>query len=182
MKFNGKQSKITHCAKAIKLLLLDVDGILTSGQLYYSANGEELKVFNSLDGHGIKLLQQSGIEVGIVSGRKSAALIERAENLKINILYLGREDKVTVVKEILKNHDLSSSEIAFAGDDLPDLPVVLLAGLGITVPNAHAELRKAAQIETEALGGAGAVREICDFLLLAQGHYENIIATYQNET
>ena len=175
MKFNGEEQQIIEAAKTIKLLLLDVDGILTDGKLYYSANGEELKGFNTLDGHGIKMLQQAGIEVGIVSGRDSAALQQRADDLGIKLLYKGREDKITVVKEIMDNRNVVADEIAYAGDDLPDLAAVRMAGLGITVPNAHGEVRASAQLETEAAGGSGAVREICDFLLQTQGHYAQAI-------
>ena len=175
MKFNGEEQQIIEAAKTVKLLLLDVDGILTDGKLYYSANGEELKGFNTLDGHGIKMLQQAGIEVGIVSGRDSAALQQRADDLGIKLLYKGREDKSTVVKEIMDYRNVVADEIAYAGDDLPDLAVVRMAGLGITVPNAHCEVRASAQLETEATGGSGAVREICDFLLQTQGHYAQAI-------
>jgi 3-deoxy-D-manno-octulosonate 8-phosphate phosphatase (KDO 8-P phosphatase) len=181
MKFNGDEQEIIEIAKAIKILLLDVDGILTDGTLYYSANGEELKAFNSLDGHGIKLLQQAGIEVGIISGRDSAALQRRADDLGIQLLYKGREDKVSVIVEIMSNLKLQNHEIAYAGDDLPDLPVVRPAGLGIAVPNAHSEVRATAQIETEATGGEGAVREICDFLLQANDLYVKVIDRYMNE-
>ena len=121
MKFNGEEQQIIEAAKTVKLLLLDVDGILTDGKLYYSANGEELKGFNTLDGHGIKMLQQADIEVGIVSGRDSAALQQRADDLGIKLLYKGREDKMTVVKEIMDNRSIVADEIAYAGDDLPDL-------------------------------------------------------------
>lgn len=175
MKFNGDEQQIIEKAKAIKLLLLDVDGILTDGKLYYSANGEELKGFNTLDGHGIKLLRQAGLEVGIVSGRDSTALQRRMDDLGIKLVYKGREDKLAVVNEIMDNLGLTADEIAFAGDDLPDLAVVNLVGLGITVPNAHCELKAVAQLETEAKGGSGAVREICDFLLQANGLYAKAV-------
>ncbi|MBL4820654.1 MAG: HAD hydrolase family protein [Gammaproteobacteria bacterium] len=180
MKFNGDKQEITRRAKAIRILLLDVDGILTDGNLYYSAQGEEIKVFNTLDGHGIKLLGRVGIKVGIVSGRDSAALARRADELGLDLIYKGREDKLTVVEEIMRNLDLDISAIAFAGDDLPDLAVISRAGLGITVPNAHREVKNAALLETEATGGAGAVREICDYLLQAQGHYAEIIEASRN--
>ena len=175
MKINGDRQQITEIAKAIRLLLLDVDGILTDGKLYYSALGEELKGFNTLDGHGIKLLRRAGIEIGIVSGRESAALQRRLDDLEIDLIYIGREDKLAVVEEILERQGLTANEIAYAGDDLPDLAAVELAGLGITVPNAHSEVKLVAQLETEAVGGSGAVREICDFLLQSKGLYEKVI-------
>ena len=175
MKFNGDKQQITELAKNVRLLLLDVDGILTDGKLYYSAQGEELKAFNTLDGHGIKLLRQSGIEVGIVSGRDSKALQRRVDDLGIALVYKGREDKHTVVEEIMRNQGLMASDIAYAGDDLPDLAAIELSGLGITVPNAHSEVKLVAQLETDTVGGSGAVREICDFLLKAQNLYGKVI-------
>lgn len=175
MNFTGDKQAIIERAKRIKLLLLDVDGVLTDGKLYYSGNGEELKAFNTLDGHGIKLLQRASIQTGIVSGRNSAALVKRASELGIEILYRGREDKLLAVEEIMGEYSLELSDIAFAGDDLPDLPAIQQVGLGISVPNAHAEIRAAAQLETEKPGGSGAVRDICDFLLQAQGFYDDFL-------
>jgi len=179
MKFNGNKQKITDSAGDIGLLLLDVDGVMTDGRLHYGASGEELKVFNTLDGHGIKMLQRAGVEVGIISGRDSAPLDRRARDLGIRMLYKGREDKLNVLQEIIGTGDLESSAIAFAGDDLPDLAVMKLVGLAITVPNAHQEIRSMADLETENTGGNGAVREICDFLLQAKGLYEQVLAAHQ---
>ncbi|MFM1895367.1 MAG: hypothetical protein RLZZ385_441 [Pseudomonadota bacterium] len=169
MQFNGNQQQVTKAAAQIRMLLLDVDGVLTDGRLYVTANGEEMKVFHTLDGHGIKLLQQAGIPVGIISGRDSPALARRAHELGIKLLYKGREDKLAVVEEILADHaDLQLSALAYAGDDLPDLPVIEAVGLGITVPNAHPSVKQVALLQTSAPGGCGAVREICDFLLASR--------------
>lgn len=179
MKFNQDQSKVTEIAKAIRLLLLDVDGVLTDGTLIYSEQGELLKVFNTLDGHGLKMLQSAGVDVGIVSGRDSEALQRRVTDLGIELVYKGREDKLTVVKEIAEKHEIPATEIAYAGDDLPDLAAIEFAGLGIAVPNAHDEVRKIAQIETNSTGGSGAVREVCDFILEAKGLYANLIDKYR---
>jgi 3-deoxy-D-manno-octulosonate 8-phosphate phosphatase (KDO 8-P phosphatase) len=175
MIFQQDKEQILSLAQAIKLLLLDVDGVLTDGKLYVGESGEQLKVFNTLDGHGIKLLQKAGIQVGIISGRDSAALLRRASELGIGLLYRGREDKAAVLQEIISNLELGEDEVAYAGDDLPDLAVIDRVGLGISVPNAHPEVRNAADMLTESRGGEGAVREICDFLLQANGLYEQIV-------
>lgn len=175
MIFQQDKAQILGQAQSVKLLLLDVDGILTDGKLYVGETGEQFKAFNTLDGHGIKLLQKAGIQVGIISGRDSAALLQRASELGIKLLYRGREDKSAVLREITANLELEENEIAYAGDDLPDLAVIDRVGLGISVPNAHPEVRNAADMLTENPGGEGAVREICDFLLQANGLYDQII-------
>lgn len=176
MIFQQEKAQLLRRAQAIKLLLLDVDGVLTDGKLYISESGEQLKVFNTLDGHGIKLLQKAGIAVGIISGRDSAALLRRASDLGIELLYRGREDKAAVLREITADRSMRNDEIAYAGDDLPDLAVIRSVGLGISVPNAHPDVLNNASLVTERRGGEGAVREICDFLLQANGLYEQIIA------
>jgi 3-deoxy-D-manno-octulosonate 8-phosphate phosphatase (KDO 8-P phosphatase) len=175
MIFNTDPKEITLRANAIQLLLLDVDGVLTDGRLFFSERGEELKIFNSLDGHGIKLLQNAGIKTGIISGRNSLALTRRLDELRITLRYLGREDKSTAFDEIMQSMQLHAEAIAYAGDDLPDLPLIRRCGLGIAVPNAHTEVRRAALMETESGGGSGAVREICDFLLQVQGKYPKLL-------
>ncbi|MCB1670126.1 MAG: HAD-IIIA family hydrolase [Gammaproteobacteria bacterium] len=162
-------------ARNVRMLLLDVDGVLTDGKLYVGSSGEVLKVFNSLDGHGIKMLKRTGIEVGIISGRDSPALSWRAAELGIQLLYKGREDKLAVLEEITSNGTCSNDQIAYAGDDLPDLAVMTRVGLAISVPNGHQEARQRADLLTETVGGNGAVREICDFLLQAQGNYQQSI-------
>ena len=131
---------ILSAAKNIKLLLLDVDGVLTDGKLYYGNSGEELKAFNIQDGLGIKLLQQAGIQVGIITGRVSALLQRRADELGISPVIQGREDKLTALRELLQGMNLGLNEIAFMGDDLPDLSVINTVGLGITVANASSTL------------------------------------------
>ena len=176
MIFQQNEEQLLQQAQNIKLLLLDVDGVLTDGKLYVGESGEQLKVFNTLDGHGIKLLQRSGIQVGIISGRDSAALLRRASELGIELLYRGREDKAAVLSEILKNHSIRAEEMTYAGEYLPDLAVIRTVALGISVPNGHPEVRSNAKLLTERRGGEGAVREICDFLLQANGLYDQIIA------
>lgn len=178
MKFNLDPSEILQRAASIRLLLLDVDGVLTDGALYYTDSGEELKAFSTLDGQGIKLLQHSGIEVGIISGRKSALLSRRASELGITHLYQGREDKLTALTELCTATDYSAAEIAYAGDDLPDIQVLRKVSLGFTVPDAHASVKEYAHAQTSCPGGQGAVREIADFLLQAQDKYDAAIARF----
>lgn len=165
MEFYSSQQETQAKASKIKLLLLDVDGILTDGRLYYSSSGEETKAFNSLDGHGIKMLMRAGVEVGILTGRKSEIVARRAKELGIRILIQGREDKDIALHEMLSRESFELEEIAYAGDDYPDLAVLELVALGFTVPNGHDDLRAVCDAITGREGGAGAVREICDFLL-----------------
>jgi len=167
----------TRAAK-IKLLCLDVDGVLTSGHLYFPADGEQLKVFNSLDGHGIKMLQASGVDVAIISGRRSEALIKRATDLGIKHLYLGCEDKLAHAQELLQKLELDFSQFAHVGDDLPDLPLITRAGLGVCVDNAHWLLKQNSNYQTQLPGGEGAVREVCDLIMDAQGTLADSHAAY----
>ena len=139
-------SAVMESAKKIKLLLLDVDGVLTDGRLYYGNSGEEMKAFNIQDGLGIKLLQQGNVQVGIITGRVSALLQRRADELGISPVVQGREDKLTALNELLQTMDISLDEIAFMGDDLPDLAVIRRVGLGITPANGSATL--AQQVES----------------------------------
>lgn len=165
------EKPLAEAVKAINLLLLDVDGVLTNGQLYFSNGGEEIKAFNSLDGHGIKMLQAAGIEVGIITGRRSELVNKRAADLGIGLLYQGREDKLIAMEEIVASSVHELSGIAYVGDDLPDIPAIAAAGVGFTVKNCHADLLQIADLQTSRAGGSGAVREVCDYLLKAQNLY-----------
>jgi 3-deoxy-D-manno-octulosonate 8-phosphate phosphatase (KDO 8-P phosphatase) len=176
MKLNIELESLTAAAKNISLLLLDVDGVLTDGRLYFSNSGEEIKAFHSLDGHGIKMLMSVGIEVGIITGRTSVLLEKRAHDLGIEILYQGREDKLQALAEIMTATGLDSAQICYVGDDLPDLPVIKTVGLGFSVPQGHPELTAAADAVTKAAGGMGAVREISDFLLKSQNKYAAFVS------
>lgn len=179
MLFNTEPSDVLERARAVRLLLLDVDGVLTGGELYLSDSGEEIKAFNTLDGQGIKLLQGKGIAVGILSGRTSKLLSQRAENLGIRILIQGREDKCEALDELCASQGFTPDTIAYVGDDLPDIRVLKHVRLGFAVCNAHGSVKAVAHAQTEIPGGAGAVREICDFILQAQGLYDDAIAPYQ---
>lgn len=165
-------------AARIRLLVLDVDGVLTDGRLYFSENGDELKTFDTQDGHGIKMLQQAGIPCAIITGRNTKLVERRARNLGIAHLLQSREDKLVALRELIGPLGIALNEVAYAGDDWPDLPAIRAAGLGIAVANAHDVLYEHADYVTSLSGGRGAVREICDLLLQAQGLFEAALAPY----
>ena len=171
MIFSNSEGQAIESASKVRLLLLDVDGILTDGRLYFSNSGEESKAFHSLDGHGIKMLMLAGIPVGIITGRESNIVTKRAADLGIDILYQGREDKIDVLKEIITDKGIDAHAIAYAGDDLPDLPVLQAVGLSFSVPGAHPDVKGAVNAITTRCGGEGAVREITDFILNAQASH-----------
>ena len=162
-------------AQTIRLLILDVDGVLTDGRLYFDAKGEALKVFHVRDGHGIKLAQRAGIEVALLSGRRSDAAYHRARELGINRFHEGLRDKVAVLEEIMAAMGIEASQVAMVGDDLVDLPIMSRAGLAVAVADAVPEVLAAAHWVTINPGGRGAVREVCDLLLKAQGKWGEIV-------
>lgn len=170
--------EIIEKAKKIKLMVFDVDGVLTNGQLFFTEDGTELKAFNSLDGHGIKMLHQAGIDTAIITGRTSKLVIKRAKDLGITHLYQGREDKLQALQELLTESTLSLEEVGYVGDDLPDLGAIRAVGLGIAVANAHSFVRENADWQTTLCGGSGAAREICDLILDAQGQLTPLLETY----
>ena len=172
-------SSVIKAAKKIKLLLLDVDGVLTDGRLYYGNNGEEMKAFNIQDGLGIKLLQRAEVQVGIITGRVSTLLERRATELGIHPVVQGREDKLTALQELMQTMDINLDEIAFVGDDLPDLAVIRRVGLGITPANGNSALSSQAHWQTSNRGGDGAVREVAEMILYAQNKLPTILAAYQ---
>lgn len=178
MLFNIEPSDALERARAVTLLLLDVDGVLTAGELFLADSGEEIKAFSTLDGQGIKLLQNNGIKVGILSGRKSALLSKRAANLGIEIVIQGREDKRDALQELCAAQGLSPAMIAYVGDDLPDIQVLKMVRLGVAVHNAHCTVKEIAHVQTQSAGGCGAVREVCDFILQAQDLFDDAIAPY----
>lgn len=162
----------------IRLLALDVDGVLTDGQLYFGNHGEELKSFCTLDGQGIKLLQDAGIAVALITARDSALVANRAKNLGIVHLYQGRHDKLAALEELTALLGLGLEQVAYVGDDLPDLACIRRVGLGITVANGHATVKQYARMITASRGGHGAVREVCDFLLKSQGLFDKVLEPY----
>lgn len=170
--------KLHERARAIRLAIFDVDGVLTDGRLYFMPDGTEFKSFNTLDGHGIKMLMASGVETAIISGRKSPLVERRAANLGIKHLIQGREDKLTALSELRQIIPVEMHEIAHLGDDVPDLPVMRRVGLGMAVASADAFVREHAHGVTQAVGGAGAAREFCELIMRAQGTLEQAQAAY----
>ncbi|QEA12983.1 KdsC family phosphatase [Comamonas flocculans] len=160
----------------VRALILDVDGVLTDGGLYFSGEGEVLKRFDSLDGHGLKLLQQAGITPVVVSGRDAPALRVRLAALGITHQRLGVEAKLPAAQALLAELALGWGEVAVIGDDWPDLPLLRRAQLACAPAQAHAQARALAHYRTLAAGGHGAVRELCDLLLTAGGHYARLLA------
>jgi 3-deoxy-D-manno-octulosonate 8-phosphate phosphatase (KDO 8-P phosphatase) len=163
----------------VRLLVLDVDGVLTDGTLYYSANGEEMKAFNIQDGLGIKMLQASGVEPAIISGRSCRALELRAQNLGIRHLYQGVERKLAAFERLLQELHLEPGQAACMGDDLPDLALLERCVLAVTVPDAPDIVRARAHYVTRRHGGRGAVREACELILEAQDGLRAQLAKYQ---
>jgi 3-deoxy-D-manno-octulosonate 8-phosphate phosphatase (KDO 8-P phosphatase) len=162
-------------ARLIRLLILDIDGVLTDGRLYFDAKGEALKVFHVRDGHGIKMVHQAGIEVALVSGRRSDAAFHRSRELGLNRFYEGVRDKAAVLEELLTALNLEAPAVAAVGDELVDLTLFHRVGLAVAVADAVAELRAAAHWVTSLPGGHGAVREVCDLLLKAQDRFREFI-------
>lgn len=159
----------------IQLVLLDVDGVLTAGEIIYGDNGEQLKIFNVKDGLGIRMLKAAGIGVGIVTGRTGGALQHRCRNLGIDLVFDGVRDKTKTLDDIVGRTGIAADHIAFIGDDLPDLPVMKRVGLAVAVADAHESVRQAAHIITRLPGGRGAVREISDAILKAQNKWTTIV-------
>ncbi|MDT8441267.1 MAG: HAD-IIIA family hydrolase [Desulfuromonadales bacterium] len=162
----------------IRLLLLDVDGVMTDGRIIYDNQGNELKAFNVKDGHGLKLLQRAGIRVGIITGRQSQVVARRAEELGIDLLYQGAKDKRLPFAEILERLDLQPEEVAYVGDDLIDLPILRRVGFAAAVADAVDEIKPYVDLVTRRRGGCGAVREICDHLLKETGVWSTVTDRY----
>ena len=164
--------------QAIRLIAFDVDGILTDGGLYLADSGEEFKRFNSLDGHGMKMLKASGVELAIITGRTSRCVELRAKNLGIARLYQGVEDKWGAMQALLAELKLTADAAAFMGDDVVDLPVMRRVGLSVSVPNAPQVVRDHAHYLTQREAGHGAVRETCELIMSAQGTLDAQLAPY----
>lgn len=169
-----------NAAAQVSLLVLDVDGVLSDGSVTYGNDGEELKAFNIRDGLGIKLLQEGGVGVAIITGRQSAIVQRRATELGIKHVIQGREDKRLALQELCRLLDLEPQHCAYMGDDLPDLGAVLAAGVGMTVADGAAALIEAADWVSTLPGGRGAVREACEYLLAARGALEPAIDRFRN--
>ncbi|MFZ5877252.1 MAG: KdsC family phosphatase [Nitrospirota bacterium] len=160
--------RLSARAKAVRFLLLDVDGVLTDGLVTFTSDGQEIKSFHIHDGHGIKQLAAAGIEVGILSGRRSAIVDRRAQELGLAEVHQGAADKLIVYEALLARRGLTDRQIAYMGDDAPDAPILRRAGLALSVRNAHDAAKRSAHYVTTRRGGDGAVREVCDLLLRAR--------------
>ena len=171
-------STLPEKLKAIQLLLLDVDGVLTDGSIIYSDQDSETKVFNVKDGFGLKLVMAAGIKVGLVTGRTSRALHRRCRDLGIQLIYDGVHQKAPLLDSIITETGVGAADTAFIGDDLPDLPLMRRVGLSIAVADAHEIIRDYSDWITSAPGGRGAVREVCDALLKARGDWDKLMAKF----
>jgi 3-deoxy-D-manno-octulosonate 8-phosphate phosphatase (KDO 8-P phosphatase) len=168
-------------ARAVKLLLLDVDGVLTDGSIIYTPEGQEIKAFSSRDGLGLRLVQKAGIMVGLITARTSEVVQRRADNLGISLVFQGVGRKLEVFQRLLAEQGLRAEQTAYVGDDWLDLPILIRAGLAVAVADAAPEVLEAAHYVTDLPGGRGAVREICDLLVEAQGRREALLAEYRND-
>lgn len=162
----------------IKLLILDVDGVLTNGQIIFGRDGELMKKFHAQDGLGITLAHKNGIKVAIITGRDSQMVTLRSAELSIADVYQGAMSKTEALAELMKKYNLAAEEIAYVGDDLNDLPVMVRVGLPCAVANAVFEVKEHARLVTNCSGGNGAVREVIEHILKSQGKWESILATY----
>lgn len=171
-------SDATERAARVKLVVFDVDGVLTDGRLYYGPEGEERKAFFSRDGHGLELLREFGVEVGVISGRESGAVGARMHALGIRHVYQGRGDKLAAFEELLRILTLADRDACYVGDDILDLPPMMRAGLAVAVADAHPLVREHAHWRTPSPGGRGAAREVCELVLRARGQLDAAYARY----
>lgn len=165
-------------AARVRLVVFDVDGVMTNGQLILGPAGEELKIFHVRDGHGLVMLRESGLAVAIITGRQSAVVAARMAELGIEFVYQGQRDKLVALADLRERLGIADDEICYVGDDLPDLPVLRQVGLPVTVADGHPQCVAAARWQTTAPGGAGAVRELCEMILAAQGRLAAQYARY----
>ena len=176
------QTSVLRRAKRIKLLLVDVDGVLTDGSISLLSEGQgrarEIKTFNSLDGAGLRLAKLAGLGTGIITGRKSAAVTARGKELEMDYVVQDAFRKLPAFERILRRARLKPAQVCFVGDDVTDLPVMSRVGLAVAVANAHPEAKKRAHYVTRARGGRGAVREVIDLILRAQGKYAAIVRRF----
>ncbi|MFZ5775517.1 MAG: KdsC family phosphatase [Thermodesulfobacteriota bacterium] len=165
-------------AREVRLLLLDVDGVLTDGSIVYTHSGTEMKSFNTKDGFGIRILQEAGVEVGVITARSSEAVRRRAQDLKLAHVYQGVRDKIEAFTAILAEQRLEPVQVAYMGDDWLDLPLLTRVGLAAAPADAVTEVRQTAHYVTRQVGGRGAVRELCDLIIEAKGRRDELLARY----
>jgi 3-deoxy-D-manno-octulosonate 8-phosphate phosphatase (KDO 8-P phosphatase) len=171
-------SQLYDRARRIRLVMFDVDGVLTDGSLFITDTGEEFKAFHSQDGHGMKMLKATGIQLAIVTGRTSRSVELRAQNLGVGILYQGVEDKLAVFEDVIASFGFDREACAFMGDDVVDLPVMSRCGLAVAVPDAPPLVKSRAHYVTRQPGGRGAVREVCEIIMHAQGTFDAQMEKY----
>lgn len=173
-------TNIQQVASTIKLVIFDIDGVLTDGKLYFSASGDSMKAFNAKDGLGMKMLMQQGVEVAWITGRKSDIVSQRAKDLGIEHLYQGLRNKLEAYEHCKQTLNIADEHIAFVGDDIIDLPVMRCVGLPIAPANAFDYVQQHALYTCQSVGGDGAAREVCDLILTAQNKWQTAIAYYGN--
>ena len=166
------EASVLAAARAVRLALFDVDGVLTDGSLYLDHQGHEYKAFYARDGHGLKMLQHTGVEIGIITGRSSDVVTHRARDLGITLVFQGCADKLATYNELRETRGLDPATVAFVGDDVVDLPVMTRVGLAIAVQDAHYLVKQHAHWIAPHPGGRGAARDVCELLMSAQGNYE----------
>jgi 3-deoxy-D-manno-octulosonate 8-phosphate phosphatase (KDO 8-P phosphatase) len=163
-------------ASRVKLMIFDIDGVFTDGSLFFTAAGDTMKSFNSLDGHGVKMLQAAGVQTAIITGRNSGIVAARARELGITHLHQGVADKTIALAELLQTTGIPATDCGYMGDDWPDLAVMRLCGFAAAPANAHEEVLQRVHVATTKRGGEGAVREVCDAILRAQNRYDGLLA------
>ena len=178
--FDAVSETVLQRARQIRLVIFDIDGVLTDGSLFYDNQGQEYKAFNSKDGHGIRMLLESEIQIALITGRNSDLVLHRARNLQIpqENIWLGYRDKRPAFADLLTKTNLNPQQIAYVGDDVVDLPVMHQVGLAIAVNDAHEYVKQHAHWVTTALGGRGAAREVCELLLHAQNKLQAKLESY----
>ncbi len=165
-------------AAGIRLVIFDVDGVLTDGSLFIGDDGQEYKAFNSRDGHGMKMLQSSGVDIGIITGRTSQVVKFRMDSLGIKYVYQGQLDKLPAFEELLQTLSLSADQVAYVGDDVVDLPILIRVGLAIAVQDAHQLVKQHSHWTTPNPGGRAAARDVCELIMQAQGNLETQLNHY----
>ncbi len=170
--------KLLEKAKSIKLIIFDVDGVLTDGSLFFGDDGLEYKAFNSQDGHGMKMLQNSGVDIAIITGRKSEVVTHRMNNLGVKHVYQGQTEKLPAYKKLTSKLKVYPEEVAYVGDDVVDLPIMIRVGLAITVQDGHELVKKHAHWVCQKPAGKGAAREVCELIMQAQDNLEAMLEEY----
>jgi len=174
------KADVQERAARIKLLLMDCDGVLTDGRIWLFENGEEQKGFHTRDGLGIELLHRAGLRSGIISGRMSSAVETRARTLGMSFVVQGHENKVQAFADVMAQAGVGNDEVAYIGDDLNDIPLMMQSGLGVAVADAALETRERAHYVTKVLGGFGAVREVVELILKSQDRWDDLIASFMH--